>query len=212
MGNDYLYLCLFDNGTIKIGRTRSINQRITTHIGFADRFGIKMIRHESIVCSNSKKAEKDLIQWCQKNSSHVSGREWFQGILFDECFSYAKFIADKYPYENVYENIKILDLIPIQTSEFSGAFNDGIKKFEKIHPEATAMVIVFKTLHSVCEVIRTSVKNGATAPEWFDDLNFPQPFEIELFFYDTYSSDGRSLFVRACIAAGEEINKLYPSY
>lgn len=88
-----IYLCLFSQGTLKVGRAKNVHGRLMEHRASGAVFGITVARYDAVFCNVPAKAEIFLINWCNKNSTSCQGDEWFQGVDYEACLKIAKSIA-----------------------------------------------------------------------------------------------------------------------
>lgn len=77
----FLYVCLFDNGHIKVGRTCRPDRRINQHAKRLACVGIGLTSHFVAGCKGSiAQAESVLIQKCCESASKQHLNEWFVGL------------------------------------------------------------------------------------------------------------------------------------
>lgn len=88
-----LYLCLFTDGTLKIGRANNIEKRIRQHKHDGLKFAISIEKSAAVPCVNNMVAERRLIQWGDKNCTSKNCNEWFIGLNFEECLRSAEEIC-----------------------------------------------------------------------------------------------------------------------
>jgi len=87
----YLYVCQFSNGHIKVGRTISPKERIASHASRVGCMGVSLDRHEAIECvGDVAQSEAALISWCRSLASKTHKNEWFVDVDFDLAVSEAK--------------------------------------------------------------------------------------------------------------------------
>lgn len=88
----FLYVCLFSNKHIKVGRSRkSVRSRITSHATAARSMNVSLDKNAHFACSgDSRFAEADLIRRCADKCTDQFGREWFAGLDFDAVCAWAK--------------------------------------------------------------------------------------------------------------------------
>lgn len=202
-----IYICLFDEGTLKVGRATDFNNRFSSHRSAGERFGIKMLRAARFMCVDQQKAESDLIKWCQARCTSQGGREWFKGISFDDCYAIAEeihaaqigphLVADsKSEADSLFERV-----MAVGRGRLPEAYAVGRKNL--LSNEVFApMVPELDALHLRCERIRLAVQAGGVAPEWFNELNCTSDWESDLFFVDVAKPE-LSLFyaIDAALAA-----------
>jgi hypothetical protein len=182
-----LYLCLFDQGTLKIGMGTDVAVRLTAHKSAGAVLGIGVARTDIIQCDNAAKAEKLLIEWCGKNSSKCTGREWFSGVDYFACLEVARAIAASmmgpHPFQPPRRNFVealIESYKTPKTAEAEAYEESRVAMLEKAVP--TGVIQAFDILHRACEKIRTGMRMGCVMPKWFDELNCFGAWEIELWF------------------------------
>lgn len=83
----YLYVCLFSNGHIKVGRSINPESRIAAHADRVSCMGIELVEHKTFPCvGHVIPAEAELIDFCASKASKVNKNEWFVGVDFlDAC-------------------------------------------------------------------------------------------------------------------------------
>ena len=82
-----VYLCLYDQGTLKIGRGGDVHTRLSAHKSAGNIFGAQVVRTDIVECQNHVAVEKKLIEWCKRNSTSTKSNEWFQGVDYEECLA-----------------------------------------------------------------------------------------------------------------------------
>lgn len=181
-----LYLCQFSQGTIKIGIGVDVEARLTSHKAAGAVFGIAVARTDVVPCDHLKRAEKLLIEWCMKNSTGRTGREWFSGLDYEECLRAARAAAAAMIGPHPYQPPKpdMLDLVlhgfkPPLTKEAAFYSEARAKMREQV---AGGVLAAFDYLHQQSELVRARISPESPAPKWFDTLNSFEPWEIELWF------------------------------
>lgn len=83
----YLYVCLFSNGHIKVGRSINPESRIAAHADRVSCMGIELVEHKTFPCvGHVIPAEAELIDFCASKAAKVNKNEWFVGVDFlDAC-------------------------------------------------------------------------------------------------------------------------------
>jgi hypothetical protein len=77
---EYLYVCHFSNGHIKVGRSIEPKARIAAHADRVSCVGIELVEHQIFECvASSIPAEAMLIDWCRNNCDVNHKNEWFVG-------------------------------------------------------------------------------------------------------------------------------------
>ena len=86
----YLYVCHFSNGHIKVGRSISPKSRIASHADRVGCVGIELIEHYIVECSgHSAPAESVLIECCAGVAKKRNKSEWFEGLDYETVCSWA---------------------------------------------------------------------------------------------------------------------------
>jgi hypothetical protein len=97
-----LYVCLFSNGHIKVGRSIDAESRIAQHADRVSCMGVELVNHFTAPCTGSAgKAEALLIAQCSGRATRRHKNEWFVGLDFDEVTQWAQDCASKLPVPNV---------------------------------------------------------------------------------------------------------------
>ena len=92
---EYLYVCQFSNGLIKVGRSIEPESRIASHADRVAVAGIELITHRRFMCSDGVvRRESALISRCRELASESFKSEWFQGLQFDDVCNLAERIAN----------------------------------------------------------------------------------------------------------------------
>lgn len=79
----YLYACLFSNGSIKVGRTTSPDDRLAQHADRVSVLGVRIRQRFVAACMGDvAMAEAALIEQCAAEASRRFKREWFLGLDF----------------------------------------------------------------------------------------------------------------------------------
>ncbi len=97
-----LYVCLFSNGHIKVGRSDKPFLRIATHADRVSCLGVAVVGQQVFECvGRASLAEAELIRRCVAAASKRNAVEWFEGLHFDTVCGWAmeaattrKFITD----------------------------------------------------------------------------------------------------------------------
>ena len=121
----YIYVIEFDDGLIKVGRTRRPDQRIKTHESNVFNFTKKKIKNRWVSNShgNCNQNELLLVRFCSSKGESTGSREWFSGVIFDEVVSYAKSL--QFSDKNVIEKISF--------DKFSHPFFDANIEARKVN-------------------------------------------------------------------------------
>lgn len=91
---DYIYVCHFSNGHIKVGRSIEPQSRIAAHVARVACLGVTLADSCSFLCKErAAEAEQALIDFCAERASHRNHYEWFDGLDFSEVKQAAEQIA-----------------------------------------------------------------------------------------------------------------------
>jgi len=89
-----LYVCVFSNGHIKVGRSVDPMSRISAHQLRVSCLGIQLSEYTTIPCPMDVKAsESALIDWCTENAAERFAQEWFAGLDYLKTVAEAQRIA-----------------------------------------------------------------------------------------------------------------------
>lgn len=84
-----LYVCLFSNGHIKVGRSATPSARVSQHADRVKCLGIWLDRVDYWSALNAVMAEAQLIGKCASKASARHDNEWFTGLVYDEVCQWA---------------------------------------------------------------------------------------------------------------------------
>lgn len=92
---EFLYVCAFSNGQIKVGRSIFPEHRVTQHIARMQGGGAFLDRRHIVECvdDNTERREALLIGKCANACTERSMFEWFAGLAFDEVCAWANHCA-----------------------------------------------------------------------------------------------------------------------
>lgn len=111
---EYLYVCHFSNGHIKVGRSIDPRARIAAHADRVACVGIELIEHHIASCAGySAPAETELIRKCAEIATARHKNEWFSGVDFlDACglANDAASVTHTSPWVGVREDLAILEI------------------------------------------------------------------------------------------------------
>ena len=94
--SEYLYVCHFSNGHIKVGRSIDPKSRIAVHAERVACLGVELIEHHLAECvGHSSPAETELIGKCANEAVKQNKNEWFIGLDFLVVCEWANEIAAK---------------------------------------------------------------------------------------------------------------------
>jgi hypothetical protein len=86
-----LYVCLFSNGHIKVGRSVSPVSRIAAHADRVSCMGVELADSQHWPCQrNAMSAEFDLIKRCTNEASARYQNEWFAGLAYADVCAWAE--------------------------------------------------------------------------------------------------------------------------
>lgn len=93
-----IYVCLFSNGHIKVGRSIDPQSRIAAHCARVSCVGVQLTESKVFSCVESAaECERQLIDFCQENATARNQNEWFEGLSFDLVASQAEKFAKQDP-------------------------------------------------------------------------------------------------------------------
>lgn len=81
-----LYVILFDNGVIKVGKSYNASFRVRRHKLEAHKYGVGISKH--ICIKNNNISERDLINFCKQNGNSHAGNEYFTGVSFTSIINF----------------------------------------------------------------------------------------------------------------------------
>lgn len=91
---DFLYVCEFSNGHIKVGRAVDPASRVAQHAERVACLGITLDRHAQFACGESAaEAESLLIHRCKAHADQQHKQEWFTGLQFFDVRDWAEGLA-----------------------------------------------------------------------------------------------------------------------
>jgi len=92
---DYLYVCHFSNGHIKVGRSINPTARVAHHAERVGCMGVELLEHHIVECKGDiAQAELSLIDGCTSIASAKFKSEWFSGIDYSTACSLADLFAE----------------------------------------------------------------------------------------------------------------------
>jgi DNA-binding XRE family transcriptional regulator len=87
---DYLYVCQFSNGHIKVGRSIEPKARVAAHADRVSCMGIELADHFIVECVGpASPREAALIRRCVEESETRFRNEWFAGLEFQSVCEWA---------------------------------------------------------------------------------------------------------------------------
>lgn len=90
-----LYVCLFSNGHIKVGRSDKPMIRIATHADRVACLGVSVAAHRAFECvGRASLAEAELIRRCAAAASKRNAVEWFEGLDFELVAAWTAELAE----------------------------------------------------------------------------------------------------------------------
>lgn len=98
--SEFLYVCHFSNGHIKVGRSISPKSRVASHADRVACVGIELIEHHIVECvGHSAPAEAALIERCTELATKRNKSEWFEGLEYvDVCDWASEFSKQVFEY------------------------------------------------------------------------------------------------------------------
>ncbi len=95
---EYLYVCAFSNGHIKVGRSIEPWSRIANHADRVACLGVELADQHIVNCVDSAShSEYELIQRCVSAASKRNKSEWFEGLSFMDVCAWANECAALVP-------------------------------------------------------------------------------------------------------------------
>jgi hypothetical protein len=93
-GDAYIYVVEFSTGTIKVGRGVNPKGRVQSHATTANLHGVDVTQcWVSEPHSTSFQSEDYLIAWCRTHGQQAAGREYFNGVTFEDTVGFACTLA-----------------------------------------------------------------------------------------------------------------------
>lgn len=94
----HIYVCLFSNGFIKVGRSINPEKRILSHAERVSCFGVQLTEHVVYKCSfEIKLVELALIRKCESLALKRHKNEWFEGLDYQQVVSLAHVLSETEP-------------------------------------------------------------------------------------------------------------------
>lgn len=119
----YLYVCHFSNGHIKVGRSIDPQSRIAAHVDRVACVGIELVEHHVVECvGHSQPAEAALIDRCADAAKKRNKNEWFEGVDYLCVCEWANEIAaEEFPLpESLAFKTYFFALAPQDREKFAG--------------------------------------------------------------------------------------------
>jgi DNA-binding transcriptional regulator YdaS (Cro superfamily) len=92
--SDFLYVCQFSNGHIKVGRSIDPQSRIAQHADRVSCMGVEMVEHFIAECvCPAYEREQALISQCADAASRRFKSEWFDGLDYPTVCEWATHAA-----------------------------------------------------------------------------------------------------------------------
>lgn len=85
---DQLYVILFDNGVIKVGRSKNAVKRVMQHDDTARAFGRRIVKWH--IEKEPDMLELDLIKFCGQHGEVFNGNEYFKDLDYQLVLDYVK--------------------------------------------------------------------------------------------------------------------------
>ena len=93
---EYLYVCHFSNGHIKVGRSIDPKSRISSHVERVSCLGVTLETHQTFPVSGpAEHAEAALIDLCCNAAEKRHKSEWFVGIDYQVACEWAAECAER---------------------------------------------------------------------------------------------------------------------
>jgi putative transcriptional regulator len=94
---DNLYVCLFSNGLVKVGRSINPMSRIDQHVARVACLGVELAEYRTygLAVLSGQAHEEFLIERCAAAASQRFKSEWFAGLDFMQVSAWAEEIAAK---------------------------------------------------------------------------------------------------------------------
>ncbi len=90
----HLYVCLFSNGHIKVGRSINPMARIAAHEERVSCLGVELVEHRFFECvGHVIPSEAELIRRCRDSAEKTNKNEWFEGLDFVDVCAWADEIS-----------------------------------------------------------------------------------------------------------------------
>lgn len=81
--SESLYVCLFSNDHVKVGRSKNPATRVAQHAERVAVMGVSLLQWTAFPCERGiGAAEAWLIRQCADEAATVRGNEWFEGLPF----------------------------------------------------------------------------------------------------------------------------------
>jgi hypothetical protein len=95
---EFLYVCAFDNGAIKVGRSSDPDSRVAQHEDRVSCFGVLLAEKHTVECvGHIIAAEAELIRRCTDAATKRLKHEWFFGLAYAEVREWANECAAAAP-------------------------------------------------------------------------------------------------------------------
>lgn len=142
---EYLYVCSFSNGHIKVGRSNNPESRISQHVDRVSCLGIKLIDKFIVECVGlSAPSETALINRCVDTAEKRNKSEWFEGLSFDDVCAWALDASKHQPKE---EETHISKQAVVRNAEYPSKWW-AINLFGG-KPSTAASAIGYKSPHAI---------------------------------------------------------------
>ena len=87
---NFLYVCHFDNGHVKVGRSISPKTRIYEHASRVSCIGLELRDYHIVECENSVVSKESmLINLCAESATTRNKNEWFVGLDYKAVCNWA---------------------------------------------------------------------------------------------------------------------------
>ena len=146
---EYLYVCHFSNGHIKVGRSIEPKARIAAHADRVACMGVELVEHHIVECIGYRvPAELALIERCTKSATKRNKSEWFEGLDFSSvcewCTQFANCIFDESGMSTIKSIRDKLGITQAELAKVLGCTQGNVSFYERgqtIPPDAAKILI-----------------------------------------------------------------------
>jgi|GEM_PF-567267 len=146
----FLYVCGFSNGFVKVGRSSDPSSRIAQHEERVSCLGILLNESHTVECAaHVLSAESALIELCAAAASGRNKNEWFDGLNFDEVCKWAEQCATQLA-SSAISSIRVirerLGVTQTALADGMGCTQGNVGHYERgqtIPPDAAKRLIVY---------------------------------------------------------------------
>lgn len=168
---NYIYVCHFSGGHIKVGRSVEPIARIAAHEARVSCLGVELIAHAIFGAENHIVAEAQLIERCANECLQRHNNEWFTGLSFEVvCGWAAQFSVNAKPRRtgNHIRRIRTqLGVTQAALAEAIGCTQGNISNYEggQTLPPAMAQHVIEFAAHRGVELRLDDLYEAADAPQ-----------------------------------------------